>query len=104
MVKSLKDTNTSLLLRLWLLRALEADDQGHLERQLLGSIDDTLGNVIAAHDASEDVDEDALDLGVRYKDFERLLNGLGRGTAVLYVRQRVDIEGIASHTLQHQGS
>lgn len=38
------------LLRLSLLRALEPNDKGNLKRQLLGGVDDTLGDIITSHD------------------------------------------------------
>ena len=71
----------SLLLRLGLLGALQPDDEGDSEGKLLRSIDDTLCDVIATHDTTEDVDEDTLDLGVRDKDLERLLDRVGGGTS-----------------------
>ena len=71
-----------LLLRLGLLGALQPDDEGDSEGKLLRSIDDTLSDVIATHDTTEDVDEDTLDLGVRDKNLERLLNRVGGGTSV----------------------
>lgn len=37
---------------------------------------------------SENVDEDALDLGVRQQDFKCLLDSLGGGTSVSQARQR----------------
>jgi hypothetical protein len=43
---------------------LEPDDDRKRKVELLGGVDDTLGNDVALHDASEDVDEDGLDLGV----------------------------------------
>ena len=44
--------------------ALEADHQRHAQVDLARRGDDALGDHVAAHDAAEDVDQDALDLGV----------------------------------------
>ena len=70
------------LLRLSLLRTLQPDDQRNSQGKLLRSVDHTLRDVVTTHDAAEDVDEDALDLGVRHNDFERLLDRLGSSTSV----------------------
>ena len=43
---------------------LKPDDDRKRKIELLGGVDDALGNNVALHDASEDVDEDGLDLGV----------------------------------------
>ena len=70
-----------ILFGFFLLRALESNDQWDAKAKLLGSADNTFGNVITSHDASKDVDEDTLDLGVSQEDFERLLDGLGGSAA-----------------------
>jgi hypothetical protein len=46
--------------------ALEADDQGDLEADLLDRRDDAGGDRVALHDAAEDVDQDALHVGVAW--------------------------------------
>ncbi len=43
---------------------LKPDDDRKRKVELLGGVDDALGDNVALHDASEDVDEDGLDLGV----------------------------------------
>ena len=45
--------------------ALEPHDQRHGEAHLLHRRDDALGDDVAAHDAAEDVDENALHLAGR---------------------------------------
>src|SRR6185295_7298350 len=55
----------------------EADDERHLQPDLLHRRDDPLGHHIAAHDATEDVDKDALHLGIGGDDLE------GRGDLLL---------------------
>lgn len=61
---ALNDKNEHVLFCFGLLRALESNDQWDAEAELLGGADNTLGNVITSHDASKDVDENTLDLGV----------------------------------------
>src|SRR5687767_373681 len=51
--------------------ALEADDQRHVQLDLPSGRDDALGDDVAAHDAAEDVDEDALHRRIRQDDLER---------------------------------
>ena len=43
-------------------RAFEADDQRHLAGPLLSQRHNALGDHVTAHDAAEDVDQDAFDL------------------------------------------
>ena len=43
---------------------LKPDDDRKRKVELLGGVDDALGDNVALHDASEDIDEDGLDLGV----------------------------------------
>src|SRR5207342_1455123 len=50
--------------------AFEADDQRHLDVDLARGLDDAFGNDVAAHDAAEDVDEDALHGGIAKDDLE----------------------------------
>ena len=58
----------------------EADNEGQLEVDLLGSADDTRGYRVALHDTTENVDKDGLDLLVRSDDLEGLLDGRLSGT------------------------
>ena len=51
--------------------ALEADDQRHRQIDFPGGLDDALGDDVAAHDAAEDVDQDALHRRVAEDDLER---------------------------------
>ena len=50
--------------------ALETDDQRHADVDLARRGDDALGDDVAAHDAAEDVDQHALDLGVGQQQLE----------------------------------
>ncbi len=59
----------------------EPHDEGHPEPELLGGGDDAGGDDVAAHDAAEDVDEDALHLGALEDDLERRLDLLLGGAA-----------------------
>lgn len=43
---------------------LKPDDDRKRKVELLGGVDNTLCDDVALHNASEDVDEDGLDLGV----------------------------------------
>src|SRR5262245_55691550 len=52
-------------------RAFEPDHQRHLKADFLHRRHHTLGDDIAAHDAAEDVDQDAFDVGVGGDDLER---------------------------------
>src|SRR5208283_4229598 len=61
--------------------ALEADDQGHLEADVLDRGDHAFGDDVAAHDAAEDVDQDALHVRVDGDDLERRGDLLLRGAA-----------------------
>ena len=44
--------------------AFEAHDQRHVQADLAGRGHDALGDHVAAHDAAEDVDQDAFDVRV----------------------------------------
>jgi hypothetical protein len=46
---------------------LEPDDDRKGEVELLGGVDDALGDNVALHDAAKDIDEDGLDFGVAWK-------------------------------------
>lgn len=70
------------LFSLSLLRALQPHNQGNGHLELFRSLDDTLGNVVAAHDTTKDVDEDALDFRVRKQDLKRFLDSLGGCSSV----------------------
>src|SRR5262245_61267645 len=50
--------------------ALEAHHQRDMEADLARRGDDALGDDVAAHDAAEDVDEDALDIGIGEDELE----------------------------------
>ncbi len=69
------------LLALLDIGALEAHHQRNLQADLLDRGDHALGDDVAAHDAAEDVDEDALHLRVRGDDLERLGDLLLGGAA-----------------------
>ncbi len=51
--------------------AFEAHDQRHLQAHLLDRGDDAFRDHVAAHDAAEDVDQDALHVGIGGDDLER---------------------------------
>src|SRR6185312_15880750 len=67
--------------------AFEADHQRHLEADLLDRGDHAFGDHVAAHDAAEDVDQDAFDVGIGGDDLE------GRGDLLL-ARAAADIEEV----------
>src|SRR6478672_3579966 len=50
--------------------AFEAHDERHLEADFLNGGDNAFGDDVTLHDATEDVDEDALDLRVGSDDLE----------------------------------
>ena len=52
--------------------AFQADHQRHVQADLAGGRDDAVGDDVAAHDAAEDVDQDAFDVGVAQDDLEGL--------------------------------
>ncbi len=62
--------------------AFQAHHQGHLQADLLHRGDHALGDDVAAHDAAEDVDQDALHVGVGGDDLE------GRGRPSPWWRRR----------------
>ena len=61
--------------------ALQPYDDGDLQVHVADCGDHPGGHHVATHDASEDVDEDALDVGIAGDDAERLLHGFLRGRA-----------------------
>ena len=71
--------------RFCLFCTLQTDDERNLHLQLFGSFDDTLRDVVAAHDTPKDVNEDALHFRIRVQDFERLLDSLWRSTSVKFL-------------------
>jgi hypothetical protein len=73
-----------LLLSLLLLGTLETNNERYGHVEVLGGLDDTLGDVVAAHDTTKDVDEDALHLGIREQNLKGALDSLGAGTSVLF--------------------
>ena len=68
-------------------RALEPDDERHLQPELLRRRDDAVGDDVALHDAAEDVDEDRLHL----RALEDHLEGLGD---LLLVGAAADVEEV----------
>jgi len=70
-----------LLFRFGFFGAFETDDQGNRQGEFFGCLDDAFGDVVTAHDAAKDVNKYALHFGIREKDLECLLDGLGRGTS-----------------------
>src|SRR6056297_2646068 len=74
------------LLALLDIGAFETHHQRDLEADLFHCGDHALGNHITAHDAAEDVDEDALDLRVGGDDLERL-GDLFLGRAAAHVEE-----------------
>lgn len=63
-VRNVYSKNGPVLLRFCLFCALKSNNQWNAEAELPGGADNTLSNIIASHDAPEDVDENALDLGI----------------------------------------
>src|SRR5207248_1992288 len=61
--------------------AFQAHDQRHLQSDFLDCGDHTLGDDVAAHDAAEDVDQDALNVRVGGDDLERRRHLLLGGAA-----------------------
>jgi hypothetical protein len=60
-----------------LVRAGQADHDRHLERVLLRRGHDTVGHVVGARDAAEDVEQDGLDVLVGRDDAQRVDDLLG---------------------------
>ena len=79
--RAVNDKNGHVLLCFCLFCALESNDQWDGEVELFGGANNTLSNVITSHNASKDVDENTLDLGVSQENLERLLDRLGCSTA-----------------------
>src|SRR6218665_845797 len=50
--------------------AFEANDERDAQTGLAGGVDDAVGNDVAVHDTTEDVDQDALDVWVTKDDAE----------------------------------
>lgn len=65
---------------LFVVGTLKTGNDGDLEVERLDGVDETGGNVVAADDATENVDKDGSDLGVASDEFESLTDGLGSGT------------------------
>src|SRR5581483_4359141 len=61
--------------------ALKPHDQRHVQVDLARRGHDALGNDVAAHDAAEDVDQDALDVGIFEDDLERRRHAFLGGAA-----------------------
>ena len=85
------------LLGLLLLGALETDNKGNLELELLGRLDDTLGDDVAAHDTTEDVHKDRLDVLAREDNLKRLLHS-GRVGAATDIEE---VGGLATVESKH---
>src|SRR5690606_13602418 len=62
-------------------RAFQTHDQRHLQAHFLHRGDDAFSDDVALHDAAEDVDQDAFDLGVGGDDLEGRCDLLLRGAA-----------------------
>lgn len=59
---------------------LKTHNHGHVQIQILGGGDDTLGNDITTHNTTEDVDQNAKHLRIGSDDLEGGLDRLGSGT------------------------
>lgn len=77
----LPDLKADLRLGLSFLGTLQTNDERNVHVELLRGVDDTLSDVVAPHDATEDIDKDALDLGVRSEDLESLFDSFGSSTS-----------------------
>ncbi len=69
------------------IRALEADHQRNAEAGLRDRREDAGGDDVALHDAAEDIDQDAADLGIAEDDLEG-------GGDLLLARAAADIEEV----------
>lgn len=65
-------------LQVFQILTLQSADDGDLEVEILGGLDDSLGDDVATHDASEDVDEDGVHLARVQILFDFYLIGIGR--------------------------
>jgi hypothetical protein len=70
-----------LLFRFGLFGTFEADNQGNRQREFFRRLDDAFGDVVAAHNATKDVDKYTLHFGICEKNFECLLDSFGCSTA-----------------------
>src|SRR5205807_2842310 len=59
----------------------QADDERHPRRMRTGHVEDASRDLVAARDATEDVDEHAADPGIREDDLERASDDLLLGAA-----------------------
>lgn len=57
----------------WRNTNLQTNNDGNLNVEILGGVDDSLGDDVTPHDASEDIDEDGRYFWVRQNDFESFL-------------------------------
>ena len=74
--------------------AFQAHHQRHLQRDFLRRGDDAFGDDVAFHDAAEDVDQDALHIGIADDDLEGLRDlFLGRAAADIQ-----EVGGLAADT------
>ena len=60
---------------------LKSDDDWNLNFQVSGGSNDTLGDDVASHDSTKDVDEDGLDVIVGGDESKRFLHLIGRRSA-----------------------
>ena len=78
--------------------AFEPHHQRHVQVDLARRGDDALGDHVAAHDAAEDVDQDALDVGVGEDDLERgghpLLGGAAADIEEIGRRAAIELDDV----------
>jgi len=80
-----------------LLRSLQSDDEGDLQLEFRSGLDDTLGNNVASHDASKDVDKDGAHRLLPQQELERLLDRIGSGRS----SDVEEVGRVASVELEH---
>ena len=73
---------------------MQAGNDGDLQADLLGGLNDAFGDQVAAHDTAEDVHEDRLHIGGGGNELEGVGHALGGGTAahVEEVRRRTAVQ------------
>src|SRR5262249_45461190 len=62
-------------------RALHADDDGHLDVEVASRADNSTGQRVAAQNAAEDVDQDRLHIAIREQDAEGVFDLFGASAA-----------------------
>ena len=70
-----------LLFRLGFFGTFETDNQGNRQGEFFRCLDDTFGDVVAAHDTTKDVNKYTLHFRIREEDFKCLFDSLGRSTS-----------------------